>query len=572
MLQLPYRETIQSSIQEKMMSVNMVKISQLLVQKCNLSILLLVIPLTLSVFMHIWNPVGFPAFHVDESHYMRRAMQVMQGLGPQESNATYDYGYDHPYFGQIFLASVLSILNYPFSINPSVSPDSIEMLYLVPRVLMGILAVVDTFLVYKIADARFNRKVAFVSATLFAVMPLGSLLRGIFLDSIALPFILLSILFAIYSTKSESYNYNYSNRKILLTLLSGIFLGLAIFTKMPVFTMIPLLTFIILKGNIESNNIYGNDSNSNIKNAHSRVKLLAIWFVPVVLIPLIWPLYAISAGQFDNWIQGVIYQTARDSGGKNLRSSILYVFEIDPILLILGAAAIIFSIIKRVYFILLWVFPYLIFLYAIGWAVPFHWNILTPILCIALGTLVESLINVVTIRSRKVTKYLPQFGISAVIIFGFLVTLTLLQTNLNTSYFQVYLFILRELGHHGTNLENQDNSEDTTMIGSHRTRALIWIPLYIFKDNVTFRETDIPNDNFTEPVRTKKFLLVADSGLLSRLTSTDQYYRDKRVTDLYYNTSNTIATFIDKVSNRYDFMDINGNYGFGRFVDVRANR
>jgi hypothetical protein len=543
------------------------------VQKRNLSILLLVIPMTLSAFTHISNPIGFPAFHVDESHYMRRAMQVLQGLGPQESKAIYDYGYDHPYFGQIFLASALSLLNYPSSLNPSVSSDSIEMLYLVPRVLMGILAVVDTFLVYKIADTRYNRKVAFISATLFAVMPLTWFLRRIFLDSIALPFILLSILFAVYSTKFETYNRKDSNRKILLTLLSGIFLGLAIFTKMPFFTMIPLLTFIIVKKNdIKSNSKSGNDSTSNIKNRHSRLKLLAIWFVPVVLIPLIWPLYAISVGQFDNWTQGVIYETARDSGGKNLRSSILYVTEIDPILLILGAAAIIFSIIKRDYFILLWVFPYLIFLYAIGWAVPFHWNILIPLLCIGLGALVESLINVVAIRPRKLTKYLPQIGISAVIIFGFLITLTLVDTNLNTSYFQLYLFIVRELGHHDADLNNQNNSEGTTMIGSHRTRALIWMPLYIFKDNVTFRETDIPNDNFTEPIRTKKFLLVADSNLLSRLTSTDQYYRDKLVTDLYYNTSNTIATFIDKVSNRYDFMDIDGNFGFGRFVDVRANR
>jgi Dolichyl-phosphate-mannose-protein mannosyltransferase len=550
----------------------MVNISRYLVQKRNLSILLLLIPLTLSAFTHLWNPIGFPAFHVDEGHYMRRAMQVLQGLGPQESKATYDYGYDHPYLGQILLASVLSLINYPSSIHPAVNSDSIEMLYLVPRVLMGILAVVDTFLVFKIADAKYNRKVAFVAATLFAVMPLGSLLRGILLDSIALPFILLSILFAIYCVKFETYNRKDGNRKILLTLLSGIFLGLAIFTKMPVFTMIPLLTFIILKKNYaKSNDTNSNASNSNIKNGHSRLKLLAIWFVPVVLIPLIWPLYAISVGQFDNWMQGVIYETARDSGGKNLRSSILYVSEIDPILVILGAAAIIFSIIKKDYFILLWVFPYLVFLYAIGWAVPFHWNILIPLLCIALAVLVESLINVVAIRPRKITKYLPQIGISAVIIFGFFVTLTLVDTNLNTSYFQLYLFIVRDLGHHDADLNNQNNSEGTTMIGSHRTRALIWIPLYIFKDNVTFRETDIPNDNFTEPIRTKKFLLVADSGLLSRLTSTDQYYRDKRVTDLYYNTSNTIATFIDKVSNRYDFMDIDGNYGFGRFVDVRAN-
>jgi hypothetical protein len=542
-------------------------------QSSRISIIYILIPLTLSAFIHIWNPAGFPGIDQDEGHYMRRAMEVLQGLGPQESKATYFYSYDHPYLGQIFLASVLSLIKYPFSFNPTVTPDSIEMLYLVPRVLMGILAVVDTFLVYKIADTRYNRKVAFISATLFAVMPLGSLLRGILLDSIALPFILLSILFAVYSTKFETYNRKDSNRKILLTLLSGIFLGLAVFTKMPVFTMIPLLTFIIVKKNdIKSNSKSGNDSTSNIKNRHSRLKLLAIWFVPVVLIPLIWPLYAISVGQFDNWTQGVIYETARDSGGKNLRSSILYVTEIDPILLILGAAAIIFSIIKRDYFILLWVFPYLIFLYAIGWAVPFHWNILIPLLCIGLGALVESLINVVAIRPRKLTKYLPQIGISAVIIFGFLITLTLVDTNLNTSYFQLYLFIVRELGHHDADLNNQNNSEGTTMIGSHRTRALIWMPLYIFKDNVTFRETDIPNDNFTEPIRTKKFLLVADSNLLSRLTSTDQYYRDKLVTDLYYNTSNTIATFIDKVSNRYDFMDIDGNFGFGRFVDVRANR
>ena len=240
----------------------MLIISRYLGQERNLSILLLFIPLTLSAFTHIWNPVGFPALHVDEGHYMRRAMQVLQGLGPQESKATYDYGYDHPYFGQIFLASVLSLVNYPYSINPSINSHSIEMLYLVPRVLMGILAVVDTFLVYKIADTRYNRKVAFVSATLFAVMPLSSVLREIFLDSIALPFILLSILFAVYYAKSESrYNsINDSNKNILLILLSGIFLGLAIFTKMPVFTMIPLISFIILQKNHTNSS---NDSNTS---------------------------------------------------------------------------------------------------------------------------------------------------------------------------------------------------------------------------------------------------------------------------------------------------------------------
>ena len=62
---------------------------------------------------------------------------------------------------------------------------------------MGILAVVDTFLVYKISERRYNRNVAFIASVLFAVMPLSWLLRRILLDSILLPFLLSSILIAI---------------------------------------------------------------------------------------------------------------------------------------------------------------------------------------------------------------------------------------------------------------------------------------------------------------------------------------------------------------------------------------
>jgi hypothetical protein len=119
--------------------------------------------------------------------------------------------------------------------------------------------------------------------------------------------------------------------------------------------------------------------------------------------------------------------------------------------------------------------------------------------------------------------------------------------------------------------QNLKHEDGTTIIGSHRTRALVWIPLYVFKDNITFRETDIPYDNFTKPLQTKKFLIVADSNLISRFTDTDQYERDRRVTKLYYNNSNTIATFIDKNLDKNDLMNINQNYGFGWFVDVRAN-
>jgi Dolichyl-phosphate-mannose-protein mannosyltransferase len=553
----------------------MVNINSYLIQQRYSTLLLLIIPLSLSAFTHMWNPVGFPAFHVDESHYMRRAMQVIQGLGPQESNATYDYGYDHPYFGQIFLGAALSIVNYPDSLNPSVSSQSIEMLYMVPRVLMGILAVVDTFLVYKIADARYNRKVALLSATLFSVMPVSSLLRGIFLDSIALPFLLVSILFAIYYAKStrridSEHHINRDSNKLryFLILPSGIFLGLAIFTKLPVFTLIPLIIFILLNKNIINSN------NINKRTKSLDIRALGVWFLPVVLIPLIWPAYAITVGQFDSWIQGVIYQTARDSGGKDLRLSFVIVYDMDPVLLTLAAAATIYGVIRKDYFILLWALPYLVFLYFIGWVVPIHWIVLIPILCISAAMFIANLINAAS--SRKVVKFLPHIAISAFVIIGFLTTSLLIEKNLNILYVQLYLYIVQELqqdkiDNTRTHMQNLDNDGGTTMIGSHRTRALLWIPLYVFKDNITFRETDIPKDNFTKPLDTKRFLLVADSGLISRLTGIDQYERDRRITQLYYNNSNTIATFIEKNLDRNYFFNIDQNYGFGRFVDVRAN-
>jgi len=82
-----------------------------------LSVLPLVIPLALSAFTHLWNLTGFPSVYVDEGHYMRRAMHILHGLAPQE-NAQESFNrfqviYDHPYFGQLFLAGVLGIVGYP---------------------------------------------------------------------------------------------------------------------------------------------------------------------------------------------------------------------------------------------------------------------------------------------------------------------------------------------------------------------------------------------------------------------------------------------------------------------------
>src|SRR6185436_12805692 len=101
------------------------------------------------------------------------------------------FGYDHPYLGQLVLAGMLKIMDYPDSISPKVGDlQSIENLWSIPRLFMGLLAVIDTFLIYKIAELRYNRSVALIASIIFAVMPITWLLRMIWLDSLQLPFLL----------------------------------------------------------------------------------------------------------------------------------------------------------------------------------------------------------------------------------------------------------------------------------------------------------------------------------------------------------------------------------------------
>jgi len=509
-----------------------------------IAIVYILIPLTLSAFIHIWNPAGFPGIDQDEGHYLRRTMAVLQGLGPQETKAIYFYPYDHPYLGQIFLASVLSLVNYPSSINPSVSSDSIEMLYLVPRLLMGILAVVDTFLVYKIADARYNRNVAFVSATLFAVMPITWFLRRILLDSIALPFILLSILFAIYSMKSETYDYKARDRKILLTLLSGLFLGLAIFTKMPVFTMIPLLTFIILKGNDtkgSNNEANSNDSNSNIKNRHSQLKLLAIWFIPVVLIPLIWPLYAVSVGQLNTWLDGVLWQATRADRPFDFEMKTVFL-RMDPILMAFGVAGLIYAVIKRDYFILLWAFPYLLLSYFLNWVYFFHTIPIIAAFCIS-GTML--LFDVFKkIKNERVSKIVKFTVFGAIIIFGLVNSTLLVTQNINDSDFKLISFVTKYLPYRYNGIDN--SSGKVTLIGPNGAFILYWITKDVFNKNFDFKWYESRRDYVEPPIKTDKFLMITDwdmrrdfngNSTKAQIEYASQLYNKTKLFGVFYNNT-----------------------------------
>jgi 4-amino-4-deoxy-L-arabinose transferase-like glycosyltransferase len=261
---------------------------------------------------------------------------------------------------------------------------NIETLYLVPRVLTGILAITGTFLIYKIAARRYNgRRIALLASVLFAVMPITFPIRWVLLESIQLPFLLLSILLA---TRKRGNGRPVHHIKLevrystIITLTSGIFLGLSIFTKIPAFIMIPFVAFLV----------YTNNNNNN--NNKERWKLLGLWFIPVVAVPLIWPVYVtFSLGQFDEWWTGINLQIHR-TNFNTFFDSVNYTFKIDPAFVILGIISLVFvALIKKDTFILLWVIPFVVFLYAIRFVSFYHLIPIVPALCIAASVLIMSL-------------------------------------------------------------------------------------------------------------------------------------------------------------------------------------
>src|SRR5215472_16802592 len=91
------------------------------------------LPLALAAFTHLWNPVGFPHVSADECVYLLRTLHVLEGQGPQVHISPAMAYYDHPYYGQLFLGGILSLICYPNSVNiPNSSKEHTnKMLYVI---------------------------------------------------------------------------------------------------------------------------------------------------------------------------------------------------------------------------------------------------------------------------------------------------------------------------------------------------------------------------------------------------------------------------------------------------------
>ena len=431
---------------------------------------------------------------------MQRSLGVIQGHGPQQ-----DKFYDHPFFGQLFLGSILYSIGFPDSF--STQHNTGENLYLAPRVIMGLIAVFDTFLIYKISQIRFGTKIAVFGTILFAVMPISWITRRILLDSILLPFVLLSILLALYSQKSQ--------RKTILVFASGVFLGIAILTKIPVFTMIPLVVYLVY-------------------SQHKSKRLLILVLMPAILIPMIWPAFSLSVDQFDYWQKGVLWQAQRQNTG--IHNTALSFGAIDPVVFGLGIAGFVYAGIKKNWFVLFWFAPFMIFLSLIGYTQYFHWMILLPIFCIAASLLVSDMG-----KKSKLENKLPVIVILSVAVFGIVVQSMLLGLNISENQFESASF--------ASELAKQEK------IPILAGPQFLWIYSGVLGQDVQDYSAILYGK---EP---SKFIMIADP----------HYHLDSyRGAQLFkvYNSSSTVATFSSIKSNydvyQYPYSSLGYNFDAGQ--------
>lgn len=457
-------------------------------------LIFIILSLVLSAITHLWNPVGFPDLFYDEGVYIGRALHFLQSNNPQEG-----YFHGHPVFGQVFLGMLLKLTEFTDTThhyhsktdtnnnnsnnNLDDSVESIKHIYLLPRIWMGILSVLDTLLVYKICETRYNCRVAALAAILFAVMPITWFTRRVLLDSILLPFFLASVFFAIFSKTLEQQNHKY-----VVVLLSGIFLGLSIFIKISTVVMIPMVCYLVY---------YYSISKSKARFRSGRRNLVLLWFIPLIAIPSLWPIQSFVDNQFDQWISDVWLQSTRATEG------IIAIFQsfmiVDPVFMLLGFLGIVYTILKKEYFIMLWILPFACFS-SVFYTQYFHVIPVIPAWCIAAGLLIDRTMSIIRNLAKQLVVQAITF--TSIILFGLISTLMIISADLSSSQFETAVYAFKYA------IANSGGKNDTTIIAS---------PVYTSMYTYVFHAPhamDYLSTKFYQ-ILTKNIILISDPHYLN---------------------------------------------------------
>jgi hypothetical protein len=310
--------------------------------------------------------------------------------------------------------------------------------------------------------------------------------------------------------------------------------------------LIPLIGFIIFTNNKKS------------------FKALGIWIVPVILIPLMWPIHALSAGDLEHWLDDVIWQ-ATERPESSLDNSLRDLLRIDPLLIVLGSASLVYAALRKDPLIILWVIPFIIFFYFVGRITYNYWVPLLPAFCIGSSLLIVELSNKILRISNSVGRILPFAVITSIVIFGLIINVKLISSDLTSSQIQAAAFVQYQLNNEkAIKNDNDPSSSNITVISGPNYS---WIFKYVFNEN------DIL-DNFRDrrPIDTEKFIMITDLPYKTFLRR-DNTDRSERLETLFDNTV-SIAKFKGDASkydyDKYPYFTIRQGRS-GSEIDIRSN-
>jgi hypothetical protein len=187
--------------------------------------------------------------------------------------------------------------------------------------------------------------------------------------------------------------------------------------------------------------------------------------------------------------EDVLYQTQRES--KPLINTLTTFLDNDPVMFLLGSAGIVYAVIKRDYFILLFSIPFLLFLYSIDYVSSFHVIPLFPVFAIAGTKMIVDLSNLTP--KLKIRNRLPYATLSIIVSFNLISIFPLISINTNSLIFQTQVEVIPYL---------QKANGSVTIVGN---ALYLWIPHYIF--DLSFKTSSYDS---TTPLETEKFILIAD--------------------------------------------------------------
>jgi hypothetical protein len=238
--------------------------------------------------------------------------------------------------------------------------------------------------------------------------------------------------------------------------------------------------------------------------------------------------------------------------------------EIVPVLFVLSMAGSIFAAVKRDFFLLLWVIPFLIFLYVLDYVSSFHLIPLIPAFCIAASRfLVEITSKIKIIKKYKIQQILPFAVISGIIIFGLVSTTMLITTNVNSTVYKALAVIIQKL----PNREDINSTADAV--------TLVGAPTYFPMPKYAFDKPFYEHSYFSRlPLDTQKYILVADRGFMQSISGTTNRPPNALMKYLYEN-SHIIDTIVPDDKTKYSVK----NYPYANMrqnprsteIEIRSN-